>query len=214
VSTAGIPTFTSTASRAVAKALAGVTLPDDRTALELAIDVARSHGAVLEEVLGPCRHRTAARARRAIWAALRETTSLSYPEIGRLFERDHTTILNGVALAAREALSTPAPLARTRPPSRPEPPLAGAAAARAAALRRLPTPDARTWLDVVRTACAAEGAPLVDVLEGRTSQSAARARHAAWRELRALRYSLSEIGEPFGVDHRTVLGVISEARAA
>lgn len=48
-----------------------------------------------------------ARARLALYAALYRTCETSYPELGRLLDRDHTTVLYGVREAEREAASDP-----------------------------------------------------------------------------------------------------------
>lgn len=54
------------------------------------------HGATLDEVLSASRHPRIVRARHRLWMILRDTLDLSYPELGALFDRDHTTIMSGV----------------------------------------------------------------------------------------------------------------------
>ena len=49
-----------------------------------------------EDMLSPWRRRTITWARFAAWDLMRQHTRMSYPEIGRKFNRDHTTILSGV----------------------------------------------------------------------------------------------------------------------
>jgi chromosomal replication initiation ATPase DnaA len=49
-------------------------------------------------LLGRCRTMSVGRARNALYAALR-AAGLSYPEIGALLGRDHTTVMHGVRKA-------------------------------------------------------------------------------------------------------------------
>ncbi len=49
-----------------------------------------------EELRGASRSRSVARARHVAMALTREITGASYPEIGRAFRRDHSTVLDGV----------------------------------------------------------------------------------------------------------------------
>lgn len=58
--------------------------------------IAREHGCTLEDIYGTSRHDSIARARRHAMAVLRWSTALSLPELGRIFGRDHTTILTAV----------------------------------------------------------------------------------------------------------------------
>lgn len=57
------------------------------------------------EILGRSRLKTVAKARHAAWWLCRRTTDLSYPQLGKLFGRDHTTIINGVMRAEVERRS-------------------------------------------------------------------------------------------------------------
>jgi chromosomal replication initiation ATPase DnaA len=60
-------------------------------------------GVTLEEVLaGESRSRSVARARHRLWCLIRHTLDLSYPEMERVFEADHTTILAAVKKRERE----------------------------------------------------------------------------------------------------------------
>jgi chromosomal replication initiation ATPase DnaA len=47
------------------------------------------------------------RARMALYAALYRACETSYPQIGRLLNRDHTTVLYGVREAERDAAADP-----------------------------------------------------------------------------------------------------------
>lgn len=47
------------------------------------------------------------RARQALYAALYRTCESSYPQIGRLLKRDHTTVLYGVREAEADAATDP-----------------------------------------------------------------------------------------------------------
>ena len=53
-------------------------------------------GVTLEDVLGHSRHKNVVIARHALMALVREETNLSYPQIGEIFNRDHTTIIAAV----------------------------------------------------------------------------------------------------------------------
>lgn len=72
---------------------AGVTI---RKPARLIIEeVAKAHGFLVSEILGPSRKRPIMFARcEAIRKVSAEWPGLSYPTIGRLFKRDHTSILN------------------------------------------------------------------------------------------------------------------------
>jgi hypothetical protein len=63
------------------------------TAQEFDIDVA--------EMLRHERTSPGVEARFVAWFLIRELTELSYPEIGRRFDRHHTTVLNGVQVVCR-----------------------------------------------------------------------------------------------------------------
>jgi len=46
------------------------------------------------------------KARQLFWACLREYGSMSYPEIGALVDRSHTTIMHGVAQVPRDVVES------------------------------------------------------------------------------------------------------------
>lgn len=59
--------------------------------------VAAEHGVALDELVGHRRHASLVRARDHAAALLRWSTSLSYPELGRVLGgRDHTTVIESV----------------------------------------------------------------------------------------------------------------------
>ena len=66
--------------------------------LELVQTVAHAHGATLAEVCGRARTRGVSAARFACYRALyyHPVFAFSSVEIGRLFGRDHSSILNGI----------------------------------------------------------------------------------------------------------------------
>lgn len=67
-----------------------------RGLLDLVDDIARSHHVETFDILGRGRSKQIAFARRHAWAVVRWTFDFSYPEIGRLFGVDHTSVLAGV----------------------------------------------------------------------------------------------------------------------
>lgn len=54
-------------------------------------------------LLGEDRHKSVAEARCCAMAVARQLTRFSLPELGRAFERDHTTIMGAIRTAARKA---------------------------------------------------------------------------------------------------------------
>ena len=58
--------------------------------------VVRVTGVKQDMILGSARYRHIVRARHLWWAGLRHYCQLSYPEIGLLDGKDHTTIMSGV----------------------------------------------------------------------------------------------------------------------
>lgn len=71
---------------------------EERDLLGLVAEVAKRHHATVAEVLGPSRMRHVCLARQGVWYAMRHHSECewSYPAIGRLFDRDHTTVMAGV----------------------------------------------------------------------------------------------------------------------
>jgi len=73
---------------------------DGRGLLKMAERIAEAHGVSVEDMFSAVRGFSAVpRARQAMWAELYATGNWSYPRIGQLFGRDHTTIMAGVRKA-------------------------------------------------------------------------------------------------------------------
>ena len=66
-------------------------IPGAQQALER---LAAEHGVTPAQVLSPLRYKSIAAARANFVHVLRTSTALSYPEIGRLIGRDHSTVMN------------------------------------------------------------------------------------------------------------------------
>ena len=79
-----------------------------RHLLPLAKEVCASRGVLLHELLGATRSRSVVRARHELWWRVRHHPDRCYslPEIGRLFGKDHTTILAGIEAHARRSAPT------------------------------------------------------------------------------------------------------------
>lgn len=67
--------------------------------LPLVRAIARQYGCTVEAIVGDRRHKSITHARQAAWYAVYHhgDRSFSYPEIGRMFNRDHTTVMSGCA---------------------------------------------------------------------------------------------------------------------
>lgn len=63
--------------------------------LEPARAAARAHGVRVEDLVGRARSRSVAVARGQLWTELHDAGA-SYPELGAVFGRDHTSVLAGV----------------------------------------------------------------------------------------------------------------------
>jgi len=77
------------------------TRPDDRVRRVIA-QIAGEHGVPLDRVMGRCRLARVSYARHHAMAVIRWSSGLSFPEIGRYFGRDHTTVIAGVRRYERE----------------------------------------------------------------------------------------------------------------
>lgn len=67
-------------------------------ARSIVADVAGRHGLTFANLIARGRCRKVVRARQeAMWALRHQPKLYSYPAIGRLFKRDHSTIIHGVA---------------------------------------------------------------------------------------------------------------------
>ena len=69
-------------------------VPPEHRAVLVARGVAMRHGFTFDRIKGRERTKSASLARCAVVVALRVQLAMSYPEIGRLLNRDHTTILS------------------------------------------------------------------------------------------------------------------------
>lgn len=88
----GLREFTEEELAALPSAFRGqIGMPEDDASL-LVNEISRCHGATWAEVKSPSRVKHLVTARRAIYVALRQL-GWSYPAIGRLVDRDHTTVL-------------------------------------------------------------------------------------------------------------------------
>lgn len=58
--------------------------------------IALSYGISVGEMLSRCREPEVDRARRHAMAVIRWSTNWSFPAIGKIFERDHTTVMIAV----------------------------------------------------------------------------------------------------------------------
>lgn len=65
----------------------------------IVVDVCAETGVSMEEIFGSDRTRYVAHARQECFLRIRDATELSLPYIGRLFKRDHTTVLHGIRAA-------------------------------------------------------------------------------------------------------------------
>ena len=84
------------------------------TAREIIATTASDHGLTVDDLVGKVRTRHISAARFEAMARIRAERKLSLPAIGRLFNRDHTTVLH--ALKAYSAGRLPdAPRPRTPP---------------------------------------------------------------------------------------------------
>ena len=73
------------------------------TRFQNVLDAAEELFGVERRALLTRRTSTAAAARLACYAAMRRACEASYPEIGALFDRDHSTIIDGVRAAEARA---------------------------------------------------------------------------------------------------------------
>lgn len=76
--------------------VAQAVLPPQTDPLEA---VAQITGVSPEDIIGRARKRHITRARHMAFCLIRETTDLSYPAIGRAYDRDHSTIMHAVETA-------------------------------------------------------------------------------------------------------------------
>ena len=91
------PTLTATSPETVMDGLRR------RGLFELVEYICQRRGVTPDDLCGRIRSQSVARARHELWWAIRALPDhhYSYPELGRLFRRDPTTILHGVAAHQR-----------------------------------------------------------------------------------------------------------------
>jgi len=64
--------------------------------LSLVKRLAAAHHVTVDELLGPDRMSGPSHARQALWSHLHENGGWSYPRLGKVFGRNHCTILYGI----------------------------------------------------------------------------------------------------------------------
>jgi chromosomal replication initiation ATPase DnaA len=80
----------------------------ERDLVELLDQVCRRRAVTRDEVCGEARTKAVVRARHEVWWLLRNhpEVSFSFQEIGRLFGRDHATVLHGVRAHAQRVAAS------------------------------------------------------------------------------------------------------------
>jgi len=66
------------------------------TMRSITADVAKRHGLTVEDLRGPERRQAAVRARHEAMAIIRAQGRFSLPQIGKFFNRDHTTVIHAL----------------------------------------------------------------------------------------------------------------------
>lgn len=74
--------------------------------------LAQQRGVPLMALIGRRRSPQVSGVRFELWTVLRDTLALSFPEIGMLFDRDHSTVLVGIEAHRRKLDRRYAPLAK------------------------------------------------------------------------------------------------------
>lgn len=83
-------------------AFVGPTLPTPRAMMMAMVsEVAAKHGIAAKDIFSDRRAVKLCRARHECFWRMREETILSFPQIGRFFHRDHSTIMSGCKKHAR-----------------------------------------------------------------------------------------------------------------
>jgi chromosomal replication initiator protein len=77
----------------------GYLLADDgqTDVADIVAEVARGFNVTFGDIIGDSRRYHIVKARKTAMAVIRELTDLSYPAIGELFGKDHTTVMHHVA---------------------------------------------------------------------------------------------------------------------
>lgn len=79
--------------------------PPKKFAREIIAEVATSHGLLMADLVGKPKVHSLIEPRRAAMKRVRAELGYSYPQIGRLFNRDHTTVM--YALRGKRRSSRP-----------------------------------------------------------------------------------------------------------
>lgn len=75
----------------------------DLSAADIAHRFATARNVTLKQLRGPIRTRPIVHYRQECMAMLRDKTDMSLPDIGRFFNRDHTTVLHALSAVERRA---------------------------------------------------------------------------------------------------------------
>lgn len=68
-----------------------------QTARDIIAEVASRHGMLARDILGVHRSKPVVLARQeAMWRVHRDRPEISFPQLGRLFDRDHSTVIHGI----------------------------------------------------------------------------------------------------------------------
>jgi len=67
--------------------------------MDILRDVCKSQGVTRDEIFSRNRNKKLVMARAVIYDRIRKELGWSYPRIGKIFGRDHTTVLHGIRLA-------------------------------------------------------------------------------------------------------------------
>jgi hypothetical protein len=71
--------------------------PNARSGHDIICDVSAETGVTVQQILSPCRaHNVVAARHLAIYRVARERPDYSSPHLGRLFHRDHSTVLHAI----------------------------------------------------------------------------------------------------------------------
>lgn len=84
-----------------ARAIAETVWTEGERVRQICLACANAWGIHASHIINSSRSHTYANARQAAYLIARSTTGHSFPELGRLFRRDKTTVINGVRSAAK-----------------------------------------------------------------------------------------------------------------
>lgn len=85
--------------------------PEKPTGKEVALRVCKAHGITMDELCSDQRHKKLVLARHEAMLAMSEETALSVTQIGRILNRDHTSVLHGVRSLKKKIANGHKPLA-------------------------------------------------------------------------------------------------------